>query len=80
MVSDRRIPAIQSLRGMAVLAVILFHANGTLLPGGYLGVDLFFLISGYVVTNSILRDNKFCFSRFYARRFQWLDTLGGLTC
>ena len=79
MVSNPRIPAIQGLRGIAVLAVILFHADGTLLPGGYLGVDLFFLISGYVVTGSILRNNKFSFSRFYARRFHRLAPPAALT-
>jgi len=41
---------IQVLRGLAVLAVVVFHANETLFPFGYLGVDVFFVISGFVVT------------------------------
>ena len=46
---------IQVLRGLAVLAVVLFHANESRFPLGYLGVDVFFVISGFVVTPSILR-------------------------
>jgi peptidoglycan/LPS O-acetylase OafA/YrhL len=46
---------IQVLRGLAVLAVVLFHANETYFPLGYLGVDIFFVISGLVVTPLILR-------------------------
>ena len=46
---------IQILRGLAVLAVVLFHANENYFPLGYLGVDVFFVISGFVVTPLILR-------------------------
>jgi peptidoglycan/LPS O-acetylase OafA/YrhL len=46
---------IQVLRGYAVIAVILFHASESLFPLGYLGVDVFFVISGFVVTPLILR-------------------------
>lgn len=46
---------IQALRGLAVLAVVLFHANENYFPLGYLGVDVFFVISGFVVTPMILR-------------------------
>ena len=46
---------IQVLRGLAVLAVVLFHANESYFPLGYLGVDVFFVISGFVVTPLILR-------------------------
>jgi peptidoglycan/LPS O-acetylase OafA/YrhL len=46
---------IQVLRGLAVLAVVLFHANQSYFPLGYLGVDVFFVISGFVVTPLILR-------------------------
>jgi hypothetical protein len=46
---------IQALRGLAVLAVVLFHANENYFPFGYLGVDVFFVISGFVVTPMILR-------------------------
>lgn len=62
---------IQFLRGIAVLAVVLYHAK--LLPtrGGYLGVDMFFVISGFLITGNILRalaNGRFTFSDFYLRR------------
>ena len=47
---------IEALRGLAVIAVIIFHLNQSWLPGGFTGVDIFFVISGYVVTASILRS------------------------
>ena len=46
---------IQSIRGLAVAAIVLFHFNKTLFPNGYLGVDIFFVISGFVVTPLMLR-------------------------
>ena len=46
---------IQVLRGLAVMAVVLFHAEENFFPLGYLGVDVFFVISGFVVTPLILR-------------------------
>lgn len=46
---------IQVLRGLAVLAVVLFHSNENLFSLGYLGVDVFFVISGFVVTPLVLR-------------------------
>jgi len=46
---------IQALRGLAVLAVVLFHANENIFSLGYLGVDIFFVISGFVVTPLILK-------------------------
>lgn len=45
---------IDGLRGLAVAAVVLFHAGG-LLPGGFVGVDVFFAISGYLITAIVLR-------------------------
>jgi peptidoglycan/LPS O-acetylase OafA/YrhL len=63
---------IDGLRGLAVIAVIVFHINAALLPGGFTGVDIFFVISGYVVTASILRrqskDIGDYFATFYKRR------------
>jgi peptidoglycan/LPS O-acetylase OafA/YrhL len=46
---------IQALRGLAVMAVVLFHANESYFPLGYLGVDIFFVVSGFVVAPLILR-------------------------
>ena len=62
---------IDGLRAIAVLAVFFFHLYPVLLPGGFLGVDVFFVISGYLITSIILRENAcgvFSFKRFYARR------------
>lgn len=67
------IPAIDGLRAIAVAAVFIYHLNPSLLPAGFVGVDVFFVISGFVVCHSVLqmrRDLSFtelC-SQFYARR------------
>jgi peptidoglycan/LPS O-acetylase OafA/YrhL len=64
-------PAIDGLRAVAVLAVFLFHLHRKWLPGGFVGVDIFFVVSGYLITSIILRDcerNRFSFARFYQRR------------
>lgn len=64
-------PEIDGLRAVAVLPVILFHAGFDLFSGGYVGVDVFFVISGYLITSIILREmeqGKFSIARFYERR------------
>ncbi|MBK8802681.1 MAG: acyltransferase [Fibrobacteres bacterium] len=65
-------PAIDGLRALAVVSVVLFHLDARLLPGGFSGVDVFFVISGFVVTASLLRYRQQNFgeftSKFYARR------------
>jgi len=69
-------PEIDGLRAVAVVAVLINHLNPGWLPGGYLGVDLFFVISGYVVTGSLLgRQSSGARSfllDFYRRRFRRL--------
>ena len=62
---------IQALRGFAVGTVLVFHAASVLMPGGFLGVDVFFVISGYLMAGIITRDvisEKFCLQGFYLRR------------
>lgn len=49
---------IQALRALAVIAVVLCHMNPAWLPGGYLGVDVFFVISGFVITQLLLEPTK----------------------
>lgn len=66
---------IQFLRGVAVLAVVLYHAKLSVLAHGYLGVDIFFVISGFLITAIVLRGlaaDNFSFAHFYQRRAQRL--------
>ncbi|MDQ3293420.1 MAG: acyltransferase, partial [Actinomycetota bacterium] len=51
-------PALDGLRGVAVLAVIAFHLWPDLLPGGFLGVDTFFVVSGYLITGLLLAEHR----------------------
>src|SRR5262249_28507151 len=62
---------IQGLRGVAVLLVVLYHSGLTRVPAGYLGVDVFFVISGYLITGMMIRDiveKRFSVKEFYYRR------------
>jgi len=64
-------PDIDGLRALAVIAVVVFHAFPEYLPGGFVGVDVFFVISGYLITGNILgamQSNNFNVFDFYRRR------------
>lgn len=64
---------IDGLRGIAVLAVLFFHTNVPCFTGGFVGVDVFFVISGYLITSIILKEIKaenFSIARFYERRIR----------
>ena len=64
-------PAIDGLRAIAVLSVFIFHLDPAVLPGGFVGVDIFFVLSGYLITRNIHRElaaGSFSLSHFYQRR------------
>jgi peptidoglycan/LPS O-acetylase OafA/YrhL len=66
-------PDIDGLRAIAILSVLVFHLDESLLRGGFLGVDVFFVISGYLITSIIRREigeERFSFGRFYERRIR----------
>jgi peptidoglycan/LPS O-acetylase OafA/YrhL len=67
---------IDGLRTIAVAVVVLFHFGVSLVPGGFVGVDVFFVISGYLITQLIVREieetGKFSFGNFYIRRVRRL--------
>ena len=62
---------IDGLRAIAIVSVVLFHSGSAAFTGGYVGVDIFFVISGYLITSLILKaqaEGGFSFRDFYARR------------
>ena len=66
---------IDGLRAIAVLLILMFHAGFEWASGGYVGVDVFFVISGYLITRNIMRElenSRFSFSVFYIRRIKRL--------
>ncbi len=70
------------MRGVAVLLVVLFHCNVPAFRGGFIGVDVFFALSGYLITglivNEVERNGKLSFRTFYARRVRRLLPAAGL--
>lgn len=64
-------PEIDGLRALAILPVIFYHAGFRIFSGGFVGVDIFFVISGFLITSIILKDlsvGGFSFANFYIRR------------
>ncbi|WP_285447129.1 acyltransferase family protein [Xanthomonas sp. LMC-A-07] len=69
--TDRYRRDIDGLRALAVLAVVIYHFEKSVLPGGFVGVDIFFVISGYLITGIIYRDwRDFKILDFYSRRIR----------
>ncbi|MDM7984939.1 MAG: acyltransferase family protein [Maricaulis sp.] len=66
-------PDIDGLRALAVMSVVLFHVNESWLPGGFIGVDIFFVISGFLITGNIANEvsaGTFSLGEFYRRRIR----------
>ena len=64
---------IDGLRAIAILAVIFYHLDFPSISGGFIGVDIFFVISGFLITQTIYRDldrNSFSLSNFYIKRIR----------
>src|SRR6476620_3450187 len=69
-------PDVEGLRGVAILCVILYHVGWSVAQGGSIGVDMFFVLSGYLITgllvNEANRNGRIDFIRFFARRIRRL--------
>ena len=69
-------PDIQGLRAIAILLVVLYHANVPGIRGGYVGVDVFFVISGYLITGQLVgelaKSGRISLTRFYLKRVRRL--------
>jgi peptidoglycan/LPS O-acetylase OafA/YrhL len=66
-------PEIDGLRAISILLILLYHVDPSVIPGGFIGVDVFFVISGYLITKIITNDlaaSRFSFLHFYARRIK----------
>ncbi|PJI94259.1 acyltransferase family protein [Luteimicrobium subarcticum] len=76
-------PDIEGLRAVAIGTVLLFHAGVSFVPGGFIGVDIFFVISGFLITGLLVREversGRVSLSRFYARRARRLLPASALT-
>lgn len=66
-------PEIDGLRAISILLILFYHVDPSVIPGGFIGVDVFFVISGYLITRNITDDlaaSRFSFANFYARRIK----------
>ncbi len=67
-----RIDGLDGIRALAIVAVLVFHLNAPWLPGGFLGVDVFFVVSGFLITTLLVREHErtgtIAFSQFWVRR------------
>ncbi|EWT00141.1 acyltransferase [Intrasporangium oryzae NRRL B-24470] len=67
-----RIEGLDGIRALAIVAVLVFHLNAPWLPGGFLGVDVFFVVSGFLITTLLVREHestgRIAFGAFWARR------------
>ncbi|MGB8355828.1 MAG: acyltransferase family protein [Chthoniobacteraceae bacterium] len=69
----RYLPHIDGLRALAIIPVVLYHLYPSMCPGGFAGVDVFFVISGYLITGGIISDldnREFSIASFYVRRIK----------
>src|SRR3990167_10881623 len=73
MTSKSRRADVDGLRAIAILSVMFFHFKASWLPGGFVGVDIFFVISAYLITGritSLMVDRRFSVADFYVRRIK----------
>lgn len=71
-------PEIDGLRAVAVLIVLIFHINPNWMPGGFIGVDIFFVLSGFLITSIVIKSlerDSFSYKTFYTRRIKRLMPL-----
>ncbi|MDR1817415.1 MAG: acyltransferase [Puniceicoccales bacterium] len=78
-------PALDGLRAVAIFGVFVYHVCNAAMPGGFAGVDVFFVLSGFLITSIILREKEtgtFSFGEFYLRRIQRLlpNALAVIAC
>jgi len=66
-------PDVDGLRAISIFLILVYHVNNSVVPGGFVGVDIFFVISGYLITHLIwggLQSGNFSFVDFYAKRIR----------